>query len=198
MNEYSTKQEALDEYLRVVSLHDEWYADRWPTDNKDLEAELGRRIRFDEFRNGTAAIRAAFEESLVEAIADASAAGVPQWQFTEFRGWLSHNDVRRLLERARKPYGSRPEEAWPQSATLSAVKVDSRRLAEDDPEAALMLEKAARALLRRWAREIPREPGEETLRWVASRWHREHINRWKAARRKLLQDIDALGREARQ
>ncbi|KRC46474.1 MULTISPECIES: hypothetical protein [unclassified Nocardioides] len=194
MTNERAKQDALDEYHRVVALHDEWYANGWPTDNEELETELGRQIRFDDFRNRSAAVRAAFDESLVEVIADASAAGIPQWMFTEFRGWLSHNDVRRLLERARKPYDVHPEDEWPQTATLKAVKADSARIALRDPVAALMLEKSARALLRRWAKEVPREPGEEAVRWVASRWRAEHVKKWKEARRKLLKDIDALGR----
>lgn len=194
MDEQQGMQEAFDEYQQLVALFGEWYAGGG-VEQSVLEAEFGRPIDLAAHRNNvTAATRAAFDDALVEAIAKAFAAGIRRWQVVEFRGWLSHNDIRELMARARRPYGLYLERQWPQYRTLEAVQVDVLRLMETDRPAADRLVRASRTLLKRWVREIPAKPTEKYLSQFAAEFHDDHIREWKEARRRLVEEIDKLGR----
>ncbi|KRA29980.1 MULTISPECIES: hypothetical protein [unclassified Nocardioides] len=193
MDNDKTRQSALDEYHRIVALFGEWYDRDTRLERTALEAELGRTIDVAAHHNEATATRVVFDEVLVEVIAEAFAAGIPRWMIVEFRGWVSHNDLRDLMGRARRPYRLDLEREWVQYRTLVSVQQDARRLATTDPAAADRLLRAARTLLKRWVREVPKTPPTEYLKQFASGFHADHRREWVDARRRLAEQVDQLG-----
>ena len=96
-----TKAEALAEYIRLVAILDDELAFEKP---EAVESLLGHPVGpMAANQNAYAAARAALHADLVEAVAAARVAGVPWQTLTDCRGWLSHNDLGRIIERTKKP-----------------------------------------------------------------------------------------------
>jgi hypothetical protein len=138
-------------------------------------------------------VQDAFDEAIVDVIAEALVAGVSQVALVPSRGWLSHSDVRDYIDRARLPVTNGYPPAWVQSNVLGAVRTDVATLALSDPDDALKLARAARTFPRRWLDQIPENPPEDRLQRVVTMWRSEHIDRWQMAREQLRKDIEDLG-----
>lgn len=158
-------REAMLEYGRLMAiLNDE---DWNKADPKLLEEEIGRPIVGRKASNGYVAARDAFDEAIVDAIAEALVAGVTQVALVESRGWLSHNDIRAYIDKARQPAESGYPPVWLQTSVLHAVRTEVATLAINEPDEAVKLARVARTFLRRWIEQIPAQPSEDQLGRVA-------------------------------
>ena len=191
MKDENRAREAMHEYSRLVAiLNDERWRDEDP---KFLEQRIGRPIVGRKAFNEYVAVQDAFDEAIVDVIAEALDAGVTQVALVASRGWLSHNDIRAYIDKARRPAESGYPPVWLQTKVLHAVRTDVATLALKEPDEALKLARAARTFLRRWVDQIPAQPSEDQLARVATMWRSEHVARWEKAREQLRSDVERLG-----
>jgi hypothetical protein len=187
-----SKSEALEEYVRLVGILDDELVFEKPG---AVEALLGHPVGpLAAHQNAYAAARAALDTELVEAVAAARAAGVPWQTLTDRRGWLSHNDLHGILERAKKPSVDNVGLNWPQRVALRTVTRDIQMLLDSDPAEAQRLARSARTFLRRWFYQVPGTPPAETLKEIASMYRPDLLGAWKVARVQLKKDINELSK----
>ena len=183
-------REAMHEYVRLVTiLNDEHWTD---ADPRLLEEEIGRPILSRTEANRHRAASDAFDEAIVDVVADALEAGVSRQWLLDNRGWLSLNDVRGYIGNALEPKAYNYQPAWLQGTVLAAVRTDVARVAATDPDEAARLLRAARTFLRLWVQQVPKEPSDKQLRAVAPRWQSQHARLWEDARTKLITEVKGL------
>lgn len=182
---------ALDEYARLVAVLENR---SWRTPDIVSEA-TGRPVHIgpQDYGNSHQAAHRVMDEAMTDAIAECLSTGVTRADLTNNRGWLSHNDINRLVLRAAKPTTTDIRTGWPQAQalrgvqkTLSGLRHDHRTVEAD------RLARSARTFLRQWATTIPTTPPPEKTVQVAAVFRRDHVNAWRQARSELLAEIRNL------
>jgi hypothetical protein len=183
-------REAMHEYVRLAAiLNDEHWTD---AALHLLEEQIGRPILSGDGVNRHRAARDAFDQAIVDVVADALEAGVSRQWLLDHRGWLSLNDVREYIGHALEPQAYNYRPAWLQRTVLEAVRTDVATVAGTAPDEAARLLRASKGFLRRWVQQIPSEPSEQDLAVVAARWRSVHVELWQRARSELLKEVEEL------